>query len=113
MMIQRDSLTENMILQGRYEVRKAIHTTQVERDYEVYDREEKKEYRVKEFYPSNYCSRGADGQTVIVRGARNQSVFEQSKEWFAQAYRLPPVRKQRGSRKQCACFRKIIRFMLF
>ena len=87
MMIQRDSLTENMILQGRYEVRKAIHTTQVERDYEVYDREEKKEYRVKEFYPSNYCSRGADGQTVIVRGARNQSVFEQSKEWFAQAYR--------------------------
>ena len=28
MMIQRDSLTENMILQGRYEVRKAIHTTQ-------------------------------------------------------------------------------------
>ena len=58
MMIQRDSLTENMILQGRYEVRKAIHTTQVERDYEVYDREEKKEYRVKEFYPSNYCSRG-------------------------------------------------------
>lgn len=87
MMIQRDSLTENMILQGRYEVRKAIHTTQVERDYEVYDREEKKEYRVKEFYPSNYCSRGADGQTVIVRGVRNQSVFEQSKEWFAQAYR--------------------------
>lgn len=87
MMIQRDSLTENMILQGRYEVRKATHTTQVERDYEVYDREEKKEYRVKEFYPSNYCSRGADGQTVIVRGARNQSVFEQSKEWFAQAYR--------------------------
>ena len=76
MMIQRDSLTENMILQGRYEVRKAIHTTQVERDYEVYDREEKKEYRVKEFYPSNYCSRGADGQTVIVRGVRNQSVFE-------------------------------------
>ena len=46
MMIQRDSLTENMILQGRYEVRKATHTTQVERDYEVYDREEKKEYRV-------------------------------------------------------------------
>ena len=87
MMIQRDSLTENMILQGRYEVRKATHTTQVERDYEVYDREEKKEYRVKEFYPSNYCSRGADGQTVIVRGVRNQSVFEQSKEWFAQAYR--------------------------
>lgn len=76
-----------MILQGRYEVRKATHTTQVERDYEVYDREEKKEYRVKEFYPSNYCSRGADGQTVIVRGVRNQSVFEQSKEWFAQAYR--------------------------
>ena len=58
MMIQRDSLTENMILQGRYEVRKAIHTTQVERDYEVYDREEKKEYRVKEFYPSNYCRQG-------------------------------------------------------
>ncbi|MEI3299676.1 MAG: hypothetical protein V8R67_03130 [Eubacterium sp.] len=87
MMIQRDSLTENMILQGRYEVRKATHTTQVERDYDVYDREEKKEYQVKEFYPSNYCSRGADGQTVIVRGARNQSVFEQSKEWFAQAYR--------------------------
>ena len=27
MMIQRDSLTENMILQGRYEVRKATHTT--------------------------------------------------------------------------------------
>ena len=46
MMIQRDSLMENMILQGRYEVRKATHTTQVERDYEVYDREEKKEYRV-------------------------------------------------------------------
>ena len=87
MMIQRDSMMENMILQGRYEVRKAIHTTRVERDYEVYDREEKKEYRVKEFYPSNYCSRGADGQTVIVRGVRNQSVFEQSKEWFAQAYR--------------------------
>ena len=49
-MIQRDSLTENMILQGRYEVRKATHTTQVERDYDVYDREEKKEYQVKEFY---------------------------------------------------------------
>lgn len=87
MMIQRDSLPENVILQGRYEVRKATHTTQVERDYDVYDREEKKEYWVKEFYPSNYCSRGADGQMVIVRGTRNQSVFEQSQEWFAQAYR--------------------------
>ena len=41
MMIQRDSLTENMILQGRYEVRKATRTTQVERDYDVYDREER------------------------------------------------------------------------
>ncbi len=87
MMIQRDSLPENVILQGRYEVRKATHTTQVERDYDVYDREEKKEYWGKEFYPSNYCSRGADGQMVIVRGTRNQSVFEQSKKWFAQVYR--------------------------
>lgn len=94
MMIQRDSLPENVILQGRYEVRKATHTTQVERDYDVYDREEKKEYWVKEFYPSNYCSRGADGQMVIVRGTRNQSVFEQSKEWFAQAYRQIAARSK-------------------
>ncbi len=94
MMIQRDSLPENVILQGRYEVRKATHTTQVERDYDVYDREEKKEYWGKEFYPSNYCSRGADGQMVIVRGTRNQSVFEQSKEWFAQAYRQIAARSK-------------------
>ena len=113
MMIQRDSLTENMILQGRYEVRKAIHTTQVERDYEVYDREEKKEYRVKEFYPSNYCSRGADGQTVSVEHETNLSLSSQRNGLRRPTDRLPPVRKQRGSRKQCACFRKIIRFMSF
>lgn len=86
-MIQRDSLPENVVLQGHYEVRKTIYTTQVERDYEVYNREEKKEYWMKEFYPSNYCGRGADGQMVIVRGTRNRSVFEKSKEEFGQAYR--------------------------
>ena len=86
-MIQRDSLPENVVLQGHYEVRKNIYTTQVERDYEVYNREEKKEYWMKEFYPSNYCGRGADGQMVIVRGTRNRSVFEKSKEEFGQAYR--------------------------
>lgn len=87
MMVQRDSLPENVVLQGRYEVRKTTHTTKVERNYEIYDREEKKEYRMKEFYPSNYCGRGADGQMVIVRGTRNRSVFEKAKEEFGQAYR--------------------------
>jgi|GEM_PF-1659997 len=86
-MTQRDFLPENAVLKGRYEVKKSIYTTQVERNYECYDREQKKTYWLKEFYPVNYCGRGQDGQTVIVHGSSNRSVFERSREAFAAEYR--------------------------
>lgn len=87
MIVQRDCLPEGVVLTGRYEVRRVIYTTQVERIYEVFDRQEKREYLMKELYPSNYCSRGADGQVVIVRGAQNRSDFETLSQWFVQTYR--------------------------
>ena len=86
-MTQRDFLPESAVLKGRYEVKKSIYTTQVERNYECYDREQKKTYWLKEFYPVNYCGRGQDGQTVIVHGSSNRSVFERSREAFAAEYR--------------------------
>ncbi len=86
-MTQRDFLPENAVLKGRYEVKKSIYTTQVERNYECYDREQKKTYWLKEFYPVNYCGRGQDGQTVIVHGNSNRSVFERSRDAFAAEYR--------------------------
>lgn len=87
MIVQRDCLPDGVVLTGRYEVRRIIYTTQVERIYEVFDRQEKREYLMKELYPSNYCSRGADGQVVIVRGAQNRSDFETLSQWFVQTYR--------------------------
>lgn len=86
-MTQRDFLPESAVLKGRYEVKKSIYTTQVERNYECYDREQKKTYWLKEFYPVNYCGRGQDGQTVIVHGSSNRSVFETAREAFADEYR--------------------------
>lgn len=86
-MTQRDFLPEGAVLKGRYEVKKSIYTTQVERNYECYDREQKKTYWLKEFYPVNYCGRGQDGQSVTVHGSSNRSVFETAREAFADEYR--------------------------
>ena len=57
MVKQRDSLASSVVLNGRYEVKTSLNTTTVERCYKVYDRKDKKEKWMKEFYPISICNR--------------------------------------------------------
>ena len=87
MVKQRDSLASSVVLNGRYEVKTSLNTTTVERCYKVYDRKDKKEKWMKEFYPISICNRGQDGQVVVVKGEENRRVYHSSKECFEHSYR--------------------------